>query len=269
MKTNGAVLWGLNEKWSVEEIELDPPQDGELLVEFEATGLCHSDHHIRTGDMFGVSFPLIGGHEGAGIVREVGPGGPRYERWETTWSRPSCRRAVAAAGAPPVVRTCVISGRRSSRGFRPTAPSGAEPGDGASARFHGVGSFAQWGMLSEASVVKIDDDVPLSRACLLGCGVTTGWGSAVNTANVSSRRRGRRDWLRRHRQRCHSGRAAGRRGADRRGRYRAEQARQGIPVRCHALRPPRWRKPPSSSARLRAESWPTRPSSRRACSKAR
>lgn len=74
MKTKGAVLWGLNEKWSVEEIELDPPQEGELLVEFEATGLCHSDHHIRTGDMFGVSFPLIGGHEGAGIVQEVGPG---------------------------------------------------------------------------------------------------------------------------------------------------------------------------------------------------
>lgn len=74
MKTKGAVLWGLNEKWSVEEIELDPPQEGELLVEFEATGLCHSDHHIRTGDMFGVSFPLIGGHEGAGVVREVGPG---------------------------------------------------------------------------------------------------------------------------------------------------------------------------------------------------
>src|SRR6185312_10078929 len=63
VKTKGAVLWEMNEKWSVEEIELDPPQEGELLVEFEATGLCHSDHHIRTGDMFGVSFPLIGGHE--------------------------------------------------------------------------------------------------------------------------------------------------------------------------------------------------------------
>jgi len=74
VKTKGAVLWGLNEKWSVEEIELDPPQEGELLVEFEATGLCHSDHHIRTGDMYGVSFPLIGGHEGAGVVQEVGPG---------------------------------------------------------------------------------------------------------------------------------------------------------------------------------------------------
>lgn len=82
MKTKGAVLWGLNEKWSVEEIELDPPQEGELLVEFEATGLCHSDHHIRTGDMFGVSFPLIrwtrrGGRRSGGWSGSAGCSGGR------------------------------------------------------------------------------------------------------------------------------------------------------------------------------------------------
>ncbi len=59
---------GIDEEWSVEEIELDPPREGEVLVSFEATGLCHSDHHVRTGDLPG-SLPMVGGHEGAGIVQ--------------------------------------------------------------------------------------------------------------------------------------------------------------------------------------------------------
>ena len=74
MKMNAAVLWDVNQEWSVEEVELDGPQEGEVLVSFEATGLCHSDHHVRTGDLAGVPLPMIGGHEGAGIVQEVGPG---------------------------------------------------------------------------------------------------------------------------------------------------------------------------------------------------
>ena len=74
MKTNAALLWGLNEKWSIEEVELDGPKEGEVLISFEATGLCHSDHHVRTGDLAGVTLPMVGGHEGAGIVQEVGPG---------------------------------------------------------------------------------------------------------------------------------------------------------------------------------------------------
>ena len=73
MKMNAAVLWDVHEDWSVEEIDLDGPQEGEVLVSFEATGLCHSDHHVRTGDL-PLTLPLVGGHEGAGIVREVGPG---------------------------------------------------------------------------------------------------------------------------------------------------------------------------------------------------
>ena len=73
MKMNAAVLWDVNTDWSVEEVELDPPQEGEVLVSFEATGLRHSDHHMRTGDLPGL-LPVVGGHEGAGIVQEVGPG---------------------------------------------------------------------------------------------------------------------------------------------------------------------------------------------------
>ena len=73
MKMNAAVMWDVHQEWSVEEIELDGPKEGELLVSFEATGLCHSDHHVREGDL-PLALPLVGGHEGAGIVQEVGPG---------------------------------------------------------------------------------------------------------------------------------------------------------------------------------------------------
>src|SRR5436309_782875 len=74
MRMNAAVLWEFNAEWSVEEVHLDGPQDGEVLVSFEAAGLCHSDHHVRTGDL-PVPLPIVGGHEGAGIVQEVGRGG--------------------------------------------------------------------------------------------------------------------------------------------------------------------------------------------------
>ena len=74
MKTNAAICWEVNGDWSVEEIDIDPPQEGEVLVSFEASGLCYSDEHIRSGDLAGAPLPMVGGHEGAGIVQELGPG---------------------------------------------------------------------------------------------------------------------------------------------------------------------------------------------------
>jgi NDMA-dependent alcohol dehydrogenase len=183
VKTNAAILWAVNEKWSVEEIELDPPSEGEVLVEFEATGLCHSDHHIRTGDMYGVTLPIIGGHEGAGVVQEVGAGVRDLAVGDhvVTSFLPACGRC----------RWCA-SGRQNLCDFGANTLLGTQA-DGTYRRrargeeigvLSGVGCFSRYSTVSEASVIKIDDDVPLSRACLLGCGVTTGWGSAVNTADV-------------------------------------------------------------------------------------
>jgi Zn-dependent alcohol dehydrogenase len=73
MKTRAAILWELGKDWSVEEIDLDPPRNGEVLVKLVGSGLCHSDEHLVTGDL-PFALPIIGGHEGAGIVEEVGPG---------------------------------------------------------------------------------------------------------------------------------------------------------------------------------------------------
>jgi S-(hydroxymethyl)glutathione dehydrogenase/alcohol dehydrogenase len=183
MKMNAAVLWDQNEKWSVEEVELDGPKEGEVLVSYEATGLCHSDHHVRTGDM-PLALPVVGGHEGGGVVQEVGPGVRSLAVGDHVVGTfmPACGRC----------RWC-------SSGQQNLCDLGAELAAGAQldgtfrihARGRGVGAlawlgtFAQYGTVPEASLVKIDDDMPLNRACLVGCGVTTGWGSAVNTARVS------------------------------------------------------------------------------------
>jgi NDMA-dependent alcohol dehydrogenase len=182
VKMNAAILWEAGEDWSVEEVDLDPPQEGEVLVSFAATGVCHSDHHIRTGDLF--PMPVIGGHEGAGIVEEVGPGVRALKvgdhvvgsflpicgrcRWCATGHQNLCDRGALMATGTQMDGTY----RRHARG-----------------RDIGVmcmlGTFAEYGTVAEDSLVKIDDDVPLIQASLVGCGVATGWGSAVNTANVS------------------------------------------------------------------------------------
>lgn len=183
MKMNAAVLWDVHGDWSIEEMDLDPPQAGEVLVSFEATGLCHSDHHARTGD-FPAPFPIVGGHEGAGIVVEVGPG--------VRDLKPGDHVVASFLPACGKCRWCA-SGHQNLCDLGALLLSGTQL-DGTYRRHIGtqdigvsllLGTFAQYGVVSDASLVKIDDDLPLSRACLLGCGITTGWGSAVNTAKVA------------------------------------------------------------------------------------
>lgn len=183
MKMDAAVLSEINGDWSIEEVDLDPPQDGEVLVSFEATGLCHSDHHPRTGD-FPVPFPVIGGHEGAGIVQEVGPG--------VRGLKPGDHVVASFLPACGKCRWCA-SGQQNLCDLGAMLLAGTQL-DGTFRRHIGdqdiyvallLGTFAQYGVVSDASLVKIDDDLPLDRACLLGCGITTGWGSAVNTAKVA------------------------------------------------------------------------------------
>ncbi|MGE0218705.1 NDMA-dependent alcohol dehydrogenase [Mycolicibacterium sp.] len=182
MKTNAAILWEFGGDWTVEEIDLDPPGNGEVLVSWEATGLCHSDEHIRTGDL-PAPLPLIGGHEGAGIVREVGPGVVGLAPGDHVVASflPACGRCrFCSTGHQNLcdLGALIMAGTQVDGTYRRRA-RGQNVGAMAF-----VGTFSQFGSVPEASIVKIDDDIPLSRACLLGCGVTTGWGSAVNTADV-------------------------------------------------------------------------------------
>lgn len=182
MKMNGAVLWGPHEDWSVEEIDLDGPRDGEVLVSWEATGLCHSDHHPRAGDAPAM-LPVVGGHEGAGIVQEVGPGVTSLKSGDHVVGSfiPACGRCRwCSTGRQNLCDfgALIMQGTMLDGTFRRHA---RDTGVGALSL---LGTFAPYGTVPEVSLVKIDDDFDLSRACLVGCGITTGWGSAVNTAGV-------------------------------------------------------------------------------------
>lgn len=182
MKMTGAVLWGANEPWSIEEIDLDPPKEGEVLVAWEATGLCHSDHHMMTGDL-PAPYPCLAGHEGAGTVLELGSNVRDLQVGDHVVASflPACGRCRWCATGKS--NLCDLgAGIMTGLQFDGTFRRHCKGQDLYTAL--GLGSFAQYGTVSDASLVKIDDDVPLSRACLLGCGIPTGWGSAVHTADV-------------------------------------------------------------------------------------
>jgi NDMA-dependent alcohol dehydrogenase len=188
MQTKAAVLRDIGQEWSVETIELDPPKAGEVLVQMKASGMCHSDEHLVTGDLAGATspMPLIGGHEGAGIVMEVGPNVTGLEPGDHVVFGfiPACGRCPSCASGHS--NLCDVGGE--------AFPTGRQISDG-TARHHTadgedlglmclLGTFAQHTVVHESSCVKIDKDLPLDRACLLGCGVVTGWGSAVYAAEV-------------------------------------------------------------------------------------
>ena len=184
VKTKAAILWEVNAPWSVEEIELDPPGAGEVLVKLAASGMCHSDEHLVTGDL-PFELPIIGGHEGAGVVQEVGEG--------VSWLAPatmscsgSSRRAGGARRVRPVTRTCVTSAPRLGLGMQISDGTSRHHAQGKDLGLMCLlGTFSHHTVVNEASCIKIEKDVPLERACLLGCGVVTGWGSSVYAAQVT------------------------------------------------------------------------------------
>jgi S-(hydroxymethyl)glutathione dehydrogenase/alcohol dehydrogenase len=195
MKSKAAILWETHSKWSVEDIELDEPKAGEVLIKLAASGLCHSDEHMVTGDMvldpeiagmMGLNqFPVIGGHEGAGEVVEVGPGVTNLAVGDhvVLGFIPACGRCPSCAVG--MQHLCDLGA---------FLLAGRQVGD-FTARHHAhdgtdlgvmccIGTFEPYTVVNEASCIKIEPYIPLDKAALVGCGVTTGWGSAVNAAEV-------------------------------------------------------------------------------------
>jgi S-(hydroxymethyl)glutathione dehydrogenase/alcohol dehydrogenase len=183
MQTEAAILWEMGGEWKVESIELDPPKAGEVLVRIAASGMCHSDEHLRTGDLGGI-YPIIGGHEGAGVVEEVGPGVEGLSPGDhvvfgfvpACGHCPSCARGhsnLCDVGA------LLMLGAQIDGTHRHHSASGEDLGTMVC-----LGTFAKHTVVNQASCVKILDHYPLDKACLVGCGVTTGWGSSVYAADV-------------------------------------------------------------------------------------
>ncbi len=184
MKTQGAILWGLGEDWSVEEMELDDPKEGEILVHLAASGLCHSDEHVRSGDIPIESFPFLGGHEGAGVVEKVGPGvtGLEVDDHVVFGFIPSCGKCHSCSTGHQ--NLCDL-GAVILEGWQITDKTARHHARGQDVRLMCVlGTFSPYTVVNQASAIKIDKDIPLDKAALVGCGVTTGWGSAVYAAEV-------------------------------------------------------------------------------------
>jgi NDMA-dependent alcohol dehydrogenase len=182
MRTKAAVLWGAGEKWQVEEVTLDPPGFNEVMVKLTASGLCHSDYHLVTGDI-PIPFPVIGGHEGAGVVAAIGPGVTDIAEGDSVVLSflPACGKcSYCARGMTNLcdLGAAIIQGPQLDGTYRFHA-RGAGVG-----QMCLLGTFSEYTVVPTASVVKVDDGSRLDRAVLIGCCVPTGFGSVVNTAQV-------------------------------------------------------------------------------------
>ncbi len=196
MRSRAAILHDVGDPWSVEEFDLDPPRAGEVLVEMAAAGLCHSDDHIRKGDMSAPNevlrslglptmFPTIGGHEGSGVVREIGEGVTDFAvgdhvvmsfvavcgqcRWCATGMEYLCDVGIGT----------MVPGMPTDGTFRHHTADGRPLG-----HLSKIGAFAEHTVVSTNSLVKIDPHLPLAPSALLSCAIPTGYGSAAHRAGV-------------------------------------------------------------------------------------
>ncbi|SFO54392.1 S-(hydroxymethyl)glutathione dehydrogenase / alcohol dehydrogenase [Pseudonocardia ammonioxydans] len=184
MKTKAAVLWGLGQKWEVEEIDLAPPGPGEVMVKLTASGLCHSDEHLVTGDL-PFPLPVVGGHEGAGTIVEVGPGVEEVAEDDPVVLTflPACGRcSYCVRGMTNLCElgAAVMMGPQLDGGYRFNA-RGQDVG-----QMCLLGTFSEYTVVPMASVVKVDEGTALDKAALIGCGVTTGYGSSIRTAEITA-----------------------------------------------------------------------------------
>lgn len=185
MKTRAAILHEAPGTFETAEIDLEEPQSGELLVRMVGAGLCHSDDHMAKGDIPVAVYPLCGGHEGGGVVEQVGPNTRGWEVGDHVVFSflPTCGRC----------RWCA-EGRQNLCDLGASMLSGARFDDDTSFRMSldgrpvgqmcGVSTFSEYTTVSVMSAVKVPKDLPLEKICLIGCGVGTGWGSSVYAADL-------------------------------------------------------------------------------------
>jgi S-(hydroxymethyl)glutathione dehydrogenase/alcohol dehydrogenase len=182
MKTRAAVLRDVGKPFEIVELDLDEPKADEVLIRFVASGLCHSDDHLRTGDI-PVRYPIVGGHEGAGIVEQVGPGVTRLavgDHVVTSWL-PVCGHCRFCSRGQ--TNLCDL-GRFLVDNSLPDGTYRYHEGSTDFGQMCLLGTFSQYAVVSQYSAVKIEEDFPLEVVALVGCGVPTGFGTAVNAGEV-------------------------------------------------------------------------------------
>ncbi|MBV9696607.1 MAG: S-(hydroxymethyl)glutathione dehydrogenase/class III alcohol dehydrogenase [Gammaproteobacteria bacterium] len=186
MKTKAAIAYAAGQPLEVVTVDLEGPKAGEVLVEIRASGVCHTDEFTRSGaDPEGL-FPVIFGHEGAGIVVEVGPGVTSVKQGDHVIPlyTPECRQCKSCTSRK--TNLCTAIRATQGKGVMPDGTSRFSLNGKMVHHYMGCSTFSNYTVLPEIALAKIRRDAPFEKVCYIGCGVTTGIGAVINTAQVEA-----------------------------------------------------------------------------------
>ena len=184
MDVKAAVAFEAGKPLQIETVRLDGPRTGEVMVEIKATGVCHTDEFTRSGaDPEGL-FPVIFGHEGAGVVMDIGPGVSSIKKGDHVIPlyTPECRTCKSCLSRK--TNLCTAIRETQGKGVMPDGTSRFSLNGEKIHHYMGCSTFANYTVLPEIAVAKIREDAPFDKVCYIGCGVTTGIGAVINTAKV-------------------------------------------------------------------------------------
>jgi S-(hydroxymethyl)glutathione dehydrogenase / alcohol dehydrogenase len=186
MKVRAAVAFEAKKPLEIADVDLEGPKAGEVLVEIKATGICHTDEYTLSGQDSEGLFPSILGHEGAGIVVDIGPGVTSVRKGDHVIPlyTPECRQCKSCLSRK--TNLCTAIRATQGKGLMPDGTSRFSLGGKPIHHYMGCSTFANFTVLPEIAVAKIREDAPFDKVCYIGCGVTTGIGAVINTAKVTA-----------------------------------------------------------------------------------
>jgi S-(hydroxymethyl)glutathione dehydrogenase/alcohol dehydrogenase len=184
MKVKAAICWEPGRPLAIDEVDLDGPRAGECLVRLAATGVCHTDAYTMSGRDPSGLFPTVLGHEGAGVVEEIGPGVTSLVVGDHVIPLyiPECRSCKFCLSGKTNLCGAILATQ--GKGVMPDGSSRLSHKGRMLHHYMGTSTFAQYTVVPEIALAKIRADAPLEKVCLLGCGITTGIGAVINTAKV-------------------------------------------------------------------------------------
>ncbi|MES2785150.1 MAG: S-(hydroxymethyl)glutathione dehydrogenase/class III alcohol dehydrogenase, partial [Pseudomonadota bacterium] len=186
MKTRAAVAWQAGQPLTIEELDLDGPRAGEVLVEIKATGICHTDYFTLSGEDPEGLFPAVLGHEGAGVVVDVGPGVTSLKPGDHVIPlyTPECRQCKFCLSRK--TNLCQLIRGTQGNGLMPDGTSRFSLNGKPVLHYMGTSTFSNYIVAPEIAMAKIRSDAPFDKVCYIGCGVTTGVGAVIYTAKVEA-----------------------------------------------------------------------------------
>src|SRR5690348_9908130 len=186
MDVRAAVAFKAGAPLSIETVRLEGPRAGEVLVEIKATGICHTDEFTRSGGDPEGLFPAILGHEGAGVVADIGPGVTTLSKGDHVIAlyTPECRECKSCTSRK--TNLCTAIRATQGKGLMPDGTSRFSLQGKPVLHYMGCSTFANYTVLPEIAVAKIREDAPFDKVCYIGCGVTTGIGAVIFTAKVEA-----------------------------------------------------------------------------------